>query len=232
MELKVANIIDPVTLKDMPDNITKLVADMKAFLRGEPKASYCIPSFIDGENLAILVLRAREKRQEKLITLINPTVLSNNGIIASEEIQYGVEGTYLLQRSPKILYAGIALLGMQPIQAEILGRTALTIQQACDALRGVSIDVLGIRIDDFPEYQNGTQEDKTEVFKALIDELRERKNALHSEETEQYVKATEFVAEKLERSVAIEATIDVTKRKLARQENKDVRAQTEKNNNS
>jgi hypothetical protein len=76
-----------------------------------------------------------------------------------------------------------------------------------DALRGVSIDILGVRIDDFPEYQNGSAEDKNEIFKAMVDELKERRDFLKSEETEQYLKATAFVAEKIERSVIIESAV-------------------------
>lgn len=205
MELTVANIIDPVfDTQELPENIRELLSNMKRFLKDNPLESYCIPAFVNGENLTIAVLRTRKNKREILVPLINPTILSNKGLIASEEKQYGVEGVYLLQRSPKVLYAGIETRELKPIQAEVVGKTALMIQQVCDALKGVSIDMLGLRIDDFPEYQKGSDEDKQEIFRGLIEELRERKKRLSNEETEAYLNATAFVAEKIERSIMIE----------------------------
>ena len=208
IELTVANIIDPAFENNvLPENIKDLISRMKYFLNDNPREPYCIPAFIGGENLAVGVIRTKKHKREIMIPLITPTILSHKELIASEERQYGIEGVYLVQRSPKILYAGIHANDLLPTQSEVIGKTALTVQQLSDALRGVSIDILGVRIDDFPEYQNGSAEDKNEIFKAMVDELKERRDFLKSEETEQYLKATAFVAEKIERSVIIESAV-------------------------
>lgn len=192
-----------------PINIPGLV-ETKEFMRKNIEEPYAIPVFMD-KNSALIVLRfkTRKKNQEQLLTLINPSLLSTTGFILNEEKQFGVEGIYLIPRHPKIEVMYVSLPKGDPVKQELIGKAALVFQQAYQALSGVFICDIGLRIDNYLEYQNGTEEERNEIAHAYLACLRDAKEDAMKDDPElkKYVEATEFLADKVETSIMQEEAL-------------------------
>lgn len=184
---------------------------LKEYLRKNPKSLYATPQLIDQEEpKSIMVLRMRRGKKEVLMTLINPLILSVNEGIAVEETQDGIEGTYLNIRYPQLRIAYVGLPDGKPRTVTLTGKSALIFQQALRLMQGITIDVFGLRIDDYPEYLNGTEEEKQEIVKAYIENLKDISEEMKKDEdVQEYMKATEFMSENVQNSINAEISQQV-----------------------
>ena len=203
---------------------------LKEYMRQNPKALYCTPQLIDQEEpKSIMVLRMKDRKRDVLKTMINPMILQIKDTIAVEETQDQVEGTYINIRHPQLHVAFLALPGAVPTEVTLTGKSALVFQQALRLMQGITIDVFGLRIDNYPEYQNGTDEERQAIIGDYIRALKEvSEESLQDEDTQEYVKAVEFMAENAQNSINKEftdAAVDATKEILAAEEK--VRAEEE-----
>ena len=203
MLLKQSLAVDTTKLKDGLDYIAHDVTLLKEYLRKHPASLYCTPQMIDQEEpKSIMVLRMRQKKKEVLMTMINPIILNIRETIAVEETQEGVEGVYLNIRHPQLHVAYLALPGARPTEVTLSGKSALIFQQALRLMQGITIDVFGLRVDNNEEYQNGTDEDKQKIIQDYIRALSEiSKESLEDEDTQEYVKAVDYMSQNIERSV-------------------------------
>lgn len=188
-------------------NSTKInipyLSETKAFLKNHKDLSYAIPEFIKGDS-SLIVMRFKNKKSENFITLINPTYLSVSGFILSEEKQLGVEGTYLVSRHPKIEVMFVSTPSGEAVKQTLVGKSALVLQQAYDALRGIKISDFGLRIDNLDEYQNGSEDDRRAIGCAYLDSLKELLTDIEQDpEVKKYEKAVDFTSEKI--AVGVEA---------------------------
>ena len=179
---------------------------LKDYLRKNPKSLYATPQLIDqDEPKSIIVLRMKRARKEVLMTLINPLILSVNEGIAVEETQDGIEGTYLNIRYPQLRIAYVGLPDGKPLEVTLTGKSALIFQQALRLTQGITIDLFGLRIDDYPEYLNGTEEEKQEIVKAYLEHLDEISKMMQKDEdVQEYMKATKFMSENVQNSINAE----------------------------
>ena len=186
---------------------------LKDYLRQNPKSLYATPQLIDqDEPKSIIVLRMKRAKKEVLMTLINPLILSVNQGIAVEETQDGVEGTYLNIRYPQLRIAYVGLPEGKPLEVTLTGKSALIFQQALRLTQGITIDLFGLRIDDYPEYLNGTEEEKQEIVKAYLEQLEEiRKTMQQDEDVKEYMKATDFMSQNVQNSINAEIHEEVNK---------------------
>lgn len=186
---------------------------LKDYLRQNPKSLYATPQLIDqDEPKSIIVLRMKRAKKEVLMTLINPLILSVNQGIAVEETQDGVEGTYLNIRYPQLRIAYVGLPEGKPLEVTLTGKSALIFQQALRLTQGITIDLFGLRIDDYPEYLNGTEEEKQEIVKAYLEQLEEiRKTMQQDEDVKEYMKATDFMSQNVRNSINAEIHEEVNK---------------------
>ena len=186
---------------------------LKDYLRQNPKSLYATPQLIDqDEPKSIIVLRMKRAKKEVLMTLINPLILSVNQGIAVEETQDGVEGTYLNIRYPQLRIAHVGLPEGKPLEVTLTGKSALIFQQALRLTQGITIDLFGLRIDDYPEYLNGTEEEKQEIVKAYLEQLEEiRKTMQQDEDVKEYMKATDFMSQNVQNSINAEIHEEVNK---------------------
>lgn len=180
------------------------LVEVKEFMRQHPDQAYGIPSFIDGDSM-IMVMRFKTKKDaNNLMTLINPTYLSVSGLIMSEEVQYGVDGTYLVPRHPKIEVMYVKTPKGISMKQTLVGKSALMFQQAYEALNGKYIDDFGLRIDTDEDYQKLTDDEKSEYARAYLDELKDYLAELEKdEEVKKYEAAVDFTSEKI--AVGVEA---------------------------
>ena len=216
MLLKQSLTVDTTKLKDSFDYISHDVTALKEYLRSHPKALYCTPQLLDEENpKSIMVLRMKNKKRDVLMTMINPMIMNIKDTIAVEETQDQVEGTYINIRHPQLHIAYLALPGATPTEATLTGKSALIFQQALRLMQGISIDVFGLRIDNYEEYQNGTEEQRQEIIGEYIRALKEvSEESLQDEDTQEYVKAVEYMAENAQASINKEFNdqcVDATK---------------------
>lgn len=203
MKLKQSIAVDTSKLGNGVEPISADIVALKSYLRENPKELYAVPQLVDAENpLLIVVLRLVRKGKQTLMTMINPMLLATKGIIASEETQKGVEGTYLNFRHTHLQIAYNALPGCVPTEVSLSGKSALVFQQALRLTQGISVASLGLRIDNYEEYQKATDEEKQEIFKLYVAALKEvNSELLEDEETAEYVNATEFVSAKAQSSI-------------------------------
>lgn len=191
------------------------LTETKDFLRQNSSEPYAIPAFVEG-NARLMVLRFKKKKKqiEDLMTLLNPELLSSTGLILSEEVQYGVEGTYLVPRHPKIDIMFVRLPGGEAVRQTLVGKSALAFQQAYQALSGLYICDFGLRIDDNEEYQNADDEGKSEIGKAYLQALKDIEEEALKEDKDlaDYVKATAFLSEKIEAGVEADKLIEEVKK--------------------
>lgn len=176
---------------------------LKEYLRSHPKSLYATPQLVDQEQpKSIIVLRMKRAKKEVLMTMINPLILSVKEGIAVEETQDGVEGTYLNIRYPQLHIAYVGLPDGKPLEVTLTGKSALVFQQALRLTQGITIDLFGLRVDDYPEYLNGTDEEKQEIVKAYIEQLDEiRKTMQQDEDVQEYLKATDFMSQNVQNSI-------------------------------
>ena len=203
MLLKQSLAVDTTLLKDGLAPIAKDLVKLKEYLRVNPHSLYCTPQLINEEEpKAIIVLRMKQKKKQVLMTMINPMILNIRDTIAVEETQDQVEGTYLNIRHPQLHIAYLSLPGAKPAEVTLSGKSALIFQQALRLTQGISIDTFGLRIDNYPEYQNGTDEEKQQIIQDYVHALRDiSEEAQKDEDTSEYIKATEFMAQNAEHSV-------------------------------
>lgn len=208
MLLKQSLAVDPTTLANGLDPIASDIIKLKDYLKVNPHSLYCTPQLIDEENpKLIIVLRMKQKKRQILMTMINPMILATRDTIAVEETQDQVEGTYLNFRHPQLHVAYLSLPGAKEAEVTLTGKSALIFQQALRLTQGIAIDTFGLRIDNYPEYQNGTDEEKQEIIQQYIQALKE----LHEEtqkdrDTHDYMSATEKMAKNVEASINAEIT--------------------------
>lgn len=194
------------------------LSETKSFLKNHKDLSYAIPEFVDGDS-SLIVMRFKNKKSENFITLINPTYLSVSGFILSEEVQLGIEGTYLVSRHPKIEVMFVSTPSGKAVKQTLVGKSALMFQQAYDALRGIKISDFGLRIDNLNEYQNGSDDDKKAIGCAYLDSLKELLDSIEQDpEVKKYEKAVDFTSEKI--AVGVEA--DKMIEEARKNESKDV----------
>ena len=191
--------------------LTLIAADISAlkdYLRKHPTSLYATPQLLDQEEpKAIIVLRMRQKGREVLMTMINPIILGIKDTIAVEETQDQVEGTYLNIRHPQLHIAYVGLPKGEPLEVTLSGKSALIFQQALRLTQGITIDTFGFRVDDYPEYVNGTEEEKQDIIQNYMKVLKElHEENLQDEDTKEYMRATDFLAENAESSVNAEFT--------------------------
>ena len=203
MNRKQSIFIDPAAIRENISIIGKDISDLKQYLRTHPKELYATPQLVDAEiPKSIIVIRTITRHKESLITMINPQILERMDKVAVEETQAQVEGTYLSIRHPKITVAYISLPGIVPTNITLQGKAALMFQQAYNLLQGIQISLLGLRIDNYPEYLNGTEEERMKIISDYIESLREiYKRSKEDTEVNDYVRASEFMSEKIQRSV-------------------------------
>lgn len=170
---------------------------------------YSVPRFVGDNHYYICTHYLGKHKKEIWVTQINPTILSTKGMVYVEETQHGVEGTYLVPRHPRILAAWVNASGLQPEQRELTGMASLQFQQAQQAANGLFICDYGLRVDNYPEYQNGTDEERKEIIDSYIKALKEQYDSELEEnsDTKEYIKASQFLAEKLEVSNAKEGVL-------------------------
>lgn len=207
--------------QSLPVDTTKLEKDflyishdvtlLKDYMRQNQKSLYCTPQLLDQEEpKSIMVLRMRNKKRDVLMTMINPIILETKDTIAVEETQDQIEGTYLNIRHPQLHVAYLALPGAVPTEVTLSGKSAIIFQQALRLMQGISIDIFGLRIDDMKEYQEGTEEERQEIIGNYIKALKEvSEESLQDEDTQEYIKATEFMAENAKRSIDEEFSAQV-----------------------
>ena len=207
--------------QSLPVDTTKLEKDflyishdvtlLKDYMRQNQKSLYCTPQLLDQEEpKSIMVLRMRNKKRDVLMTMINPIILETKDTIAVEETQDQNEGTYLDIRHPQLHVAYLALPGAVPTEVTLSGKSAIIFQQALRLMQGISIDIFGLRIDDMKEYQEGTEEERQEIIGNYIKALKEvSEESLQDEDTQEYIKATEFMAENAKRSIDEEFSAQV-----------------------
>jgi hypothetical protein len=215
MNNKQSVFIDPVALREDVSIIAKDVSALKQYLREHPKEPYATPQLIDEElPKSIMVIRTYKGHKESLITVINPQIMERIDKFAVEETQAQVEGTYLNIRHPKILVSYLALPGATPVTITLQGKAAILFQQACHLLQGIPISLLGLRVDNYPEYQNGTEEERMKIVEGYIEALKEIYDQFTEDnEVKDYVAAAEFLSEKMKRSIdeEIKETIEKVK---------------------
>lgn len=174
------------------------ISDVKAYGR-ENDLTYSIPRFI-GQTESYICSRYIKKKKENWVTQINPIILSTEGMVFVEETQHGVEGTYLVPRHPRILVAYTEASSLNPVQREMISLAAIQFQQALHAVNGLFISDFGLRIDNNEEYQKADDEGKAKIaeeyFKALQESFEEETKS--DEKVSEYLKATQFTAEKVE----------------------------------
>lgn len=174
------------------------ISDVKAYGR-ENNLAYSIPRFI-GQTESYICSRYIKKKKENWVTQINPIILSTEGMVFVEETQHGVEGTYLVPRHPRILVAYTEASSLNPVQREMISLAAIQFQQALHAVNGLFISDFGLRIDNNEEYQKADDEGKAKIaeeyFKALQESFEEETKS--DEKVSEYLKATQFTAEKVE----------------------------------
>lgn len=179
------------------------ISETKEFLRQHDELSYAIPAFVDGDS-AIMIMRFKTKKSNDFLTLVNPTYLSVSGLILSEEVQYGVEGMYLVPRHPKIEVMYVKVPEGISMRQTLVGKSAIMFQQAYEALNGKYIDMFGLRIDNNEAYQKASMEEKEQYGLAYLDALKDLLSDLEQdEEVKKYEKAVDFTAEKI--AVGVEA---------------------------
>lgn len=203
MNNKQSIFIDPVAVKDNIMIISHDISSLKQYLRDHPKELYATPQMLDEEiPKSIIVLRTMTKHKESLITMLNPQILERTDKMAVEETQAQVEGTYLNIRHPKITVAYLALPKAVPTHIVLQGKAALMFQQAYSLLQGIPISLLGLRIDNYDEYQNGTDEEKQQIIEIYIKNLKQiLDESKDDKEVSDYLAASEFVSDKIQRSV-------------------------------
>ena len=160
---------------------------------------YVVPRFI-GLNHYYICTCYKSKKGDNWVTQINPIIISTEGLVYVEETQHGVEGTYLVPRHPRLLAAWTEAGTFNPVQRELMGIGALQFQQAIHAAQGIFISDFGLRVDDNEAYQNGTDEERKEIIDAYFKALKEsyEEELKTNKDTEAYVKAASFTAEKIE----------------------------------
>ena len=161
---------------------------------------YSIPRYV-GESYSYFCTRYKTKKGENWVTYVNPIILSTKDMIFVEETQYGVEGTYLVPRHPRILVAYTDLVGgPHAVQRELVGMASIQFQQALHAVNGLYISDFGLRIDNYPEYQEADDEGKQKIVQDYFSALKETLNTeLDSDEkTKEYLKATQWAAEQIQ----------------------------------
>ncbi|MCM1322863.1 MAG: hypothetical protein NC218_01620 [Acetobacter sp.] len=203
MLLKQSIALDPQQLADNPFVISHEVTQLKEYLRKNPKSLYATPQLLDDEYpKSIIVLRMKKQKREVLMTMINPMLLNVKETIAVEETQDQVEGTYLNIRHPQLHVAYLALPGAVPTEVTLSGKSALVFQQALRLTQGISIDMFGLRIDDYADYQNGTEEQRNDIIQNYIKALKEiSEESLQDEDTREYIEAVEYLSENAEKSI-------------------------------
>ncbi len=203
MLLKQSLSVDTTKLEKDFLYITHDVTLLKDYLRKNPKSLYCTPQLLDQEEpKSIMVLRMRNKKREVLMTMINPMILSMKDTIAVEETQDQIEGTYLNIRHPQLEVAYLALPGAVPTKVTLVGKSAIVFQQALRLMQGISIDVFGLRIDDYEDYQEGNEEQRQEIIRDYVRALKEvSEESLKDEDTQEYIKAVDFMAENAQNSI-------------------------------
>lgn len=200
--------VDTTKLENGMEYISHDITLLKDYMRAHKNALYATPQLIDVEEpKSIMVLRMRRQGKEVLMTMINPVILSVREMIAVEETQDQIEGTYLNIRHPQLHVAYLALPGAKPTEVTLSGKSALIFQQALRLMQGITIDVFGLRVDTYPEYQNGTDEERQKIIADYIKALKEvSEESLQDEDTQEYIKAADFMAENIEKSVNAEFT--------------------------
>lgn len=206
MKIKQSLPVDTTKLMNGLEPISASIVALKDYLRQHKDALYVTPQILDmDEPPLIIVLRIAQKGKETLLTMINPMLLSTRGVIGSEETQPGVEGVYLNFRHIQLQVAYNALPGCVPTEVTLTGKSALVFQQALRLTQGIAIDALGLRIDDYREYQEVDDEGKQLIFKNYVAALKEvQAEMLSDPDTAEYVKATDYVASKAQASITNE----------------------------
>lgn len=206
--MKAIQSIPVDTLKGVTP-IAKKISQLKTYLRNNPKQLYATPQLLDDEEpQAIIILRMVNKGAEKLMTIINPLILATQGTVAAEEEQVGIEGKYLNIRHPRVRIAYTSLPDLKAKEVELQGKSALIFQQALRLTQGITIDMFGMRLE--PEWEGLSQEKQQEQIQLYIQALKEiEQEMLKDEETEYYLKTTDYVAQNIKRSVDAEVE-DIT----------------------
>lgn len=204
------------TAKFATEGLSSIAADvtaLKNYLRVNPTAPYCTPQILGlPDPKSIIVLRMRQKKKEVLLTLINPILLAVNDTIAVEERQPGIEGVYLNIRHPQIKVAYVGLPAGKSQEVTLSGKSALVFQQALRLTQGITIDLFGLRIDNYKEYQEGTEEQRQEIIKNYIAALKELNDKMHTDEdTQEYQKAVDYLSSQAEESINSEITSELVK---------------------
>lgn len=200
------------------------LVECKEHLRQNPEQSYCISSFVGG-NSTLVVMKVKRKKSEGLLTLINPTLLSTTGLVMSEEIQHGVEGVYLVPRHPKIEVMFLGLPHGLANRQVLIGKSALMFQQAYHALSGIFICDIGLRIDNYEEYQKADDIGKNEIVENYMKILKEtgEEAVAEDENLSKYVEATAFLATKIDNNITMEGALDAARNAKAQNNNAAVR---------
>jgi hypothetical protein len=187
------NLADSTNLVVIPD-----IGKVKDYGR-KMKLPYVVPRYLGLTHFYICTCY-KSKKGENWVTQINPIILSTEGLVYVEETQHGVEGTYLVPRHPRLLAAWTEAGSLKPVQRELMGINALQFQQALHAAQGLFISDFGMRIDDNEAYLNGTDEERKEIIDAYFKALKESYEAelKSNKDTNDYIKASEFLAEKME----------------------------------
>lgn len=107
--------------------------------------------------------------QEEIKTLIDPIICHAEDIQLAKETSNTVPNKkYIKPRSSKVDIMYLRPTG-QPESKQFVGMAAVLYQQGQDALDGIAPDDIGLEIDD--EFENASDEEKSEVIKMYLDSL-------------------------------------------------------------
>ena len=135
--------------------------------------------------------------QEEIKTFINPMVAHAEDIQLSRESDCTLPGkSYIRPRNSKIDIIYQRPTG-QTEQKQLLGAAAVMFQQGMDAIDGISLDDIGLEVDD--EFDNASEEERIEIINMYLDSLDLRNKQIQKEiqedfELHQYQRGIDFMA--------------------------------------
>lgn len=131
----------PVT--DIDKDIQRLIDDMVETMYAAPGIGLAAPQVGISKRVIVLDVGYRDGNSD-LLTIINPEIILENGIIDSEEGCLSIPGHMVtIKRSGKVVVKGLNRNG-KPIEIEAEGLLARALQHEIDHLNGILIiDRLG-----------------------------------------------------------------------------------------
>lgn len=171
---KLPDRCNEINILENKDEVDNTIVELKQTLR-EHKEGVGLAAPQIGKNIRIFIINFNGDMR----AFINPLFTHTSDVVLSREGCLSLPGKqYLVPR-----FNDIKVKYQNPqgnyLESHLIGMAAHILQHELDHLDGISLDAIGLEIDD--DFDNASEEDKDKIIQMYLDSLKRREEKLNEE---------------------------------------------------